>query len=134
MREYQLYIGGGWRPGQAGTAPAVSPSSGETFAQVAVGGPGDVDAAVSAGAAAFPVWSATSPFERALACEQVAAAVIAARDELADVLTRDQGKPLAESLDEVDELAVYFRMAGEDAKRVAGSLPASTSAGRRVLI
>ncbi len=49
------------------------------------------------------------------------------------MLTRDQGKPLAEALDEVDELAVYFRMAGEDAKRVAGELPASTSAGRRVL-
>ena len=133
MREYQLYIGGGWRPGQAGTAPAVSPSSGETFARVAVGGPADVDAAVSAAAAAWPAWAAASPFDRALACEQVAAAVLAARDDLADVLTRDQGKPLAESLDEVDELAVYFRMAGEDAKRVAGSLPASTSAGRRVL-
>ncbi len=133
MREYQLYIGGGWRAGQAGTAPAVSPSSGETFARVAVGGPADVDAAVSAAAAAWPAWAAASPFDRALACEQVAAAVLAARDDLADVLTRDQGKPLAEALDEVDELAVYFRMAGEDAKRVAGSLPASTSAGRRVL-
>jgi acyl-CoA reductase-like NAD-dependent aldehyde dehydrogenase len=133
MREYQLYIGGGWRPGQAGTAPAISPSSGETFARVAVGGPADVDAAVSAAAAAWPAWAAASPFDRALACEQVAAAVLAARDDLADVLTRDQGKPLAEALDEVDELAVYFRMAGEDAKRMAGSLPASTSAGRRVL-
>ena len=133
MREYQLYIGGGWRAGQGGTAPAVSPSSGETFARVAVGGPADVDAAVSAAAAAWPAWAAASPFDRALACEQVAAAVLAARDDLADVLTRDQGKPLAEALDEVDELAVYFRMAGEDAKRMAGSLPASTSAGRRVL-
>jgi acyl-CoA reductase-like NAD-dependent aldehyde dehydrogenase len=99
MREYQLYIGGGWRPGQAGTAPAVSPSSGETFARVAVGGAADVDAAVSAAAAAWPAWAAASPFDRALASEQVAAAVLAARDDLADVLTRDQGKPLTEALD-----------------------------------
>ena len=133
MRDYQLYIGGGWRPGEAGTAPAVSPSSGETFASTAVGGPGDVDAAVAAAAAAFPAWAAASPFERAGQLEQVAAAIAAAREPLADVLTRDQGKPLAEARDEVDELGVYFRMAGEDAKRLAGTLPASTSAGRRVL-
>src|SRR6185312_4687371 len=99
----------------------------------AVGGPGDVDAAVAAAAAAFPAWAAASPFERAGHLEQVAAAIAAAREPLADVLTRDQGKPLAEARDEVDELGVYFRMAGEDAKRLAGSLPASTSAGRRVL-
>jgi succinate-semialdehyde dehydrogenase/glutarate-semialdehyde dehydrogenase len=60
--------------------------------------------------------------------------VVTRRDELARVLSRDQGKPLvAEAYDEVDELAEYFRMAGEDAKRAAGSLPASTSAERRVL-
>jgi acyl-CoA reductase-like NAD-dependent aldehyde dehydrogenase len=89
MRERQLYIGGAWRPGQAGPGPAVSPSSGETFATVAVGGPADVDAAVTAAAAAWPTWAAAWPFERAQVCEQVAAAVLAARDDLADVLTRD---------------------------------------------
>jgi acyl-CoA reductase-like NAD-dependent aldehyde dehydrogenase len=133
VREHLLYIGGSWRAGEAGTATASSPSSGEVFASTAVGGPGDVDAAVDAAAAAWPPWAAMSPFERARCCEQVAAAVAGARDQLADVLTRDQGKPLAEAADEVGELAVYFRMAGEDAKRSAGSLPASTSAGRRIL-
>jgi acyl-CoA reductase-like NAD-dependent aldehyde dehydrogenase len=133
MREHLLYIDGSWRPGEGGTATATSPSSGEAFASTAVGGPGDVDAAVAAAAAAWPAWTAASPFDRARECEQVAAAVQRRRDQLADVLTRDQGKPLAEARDEVDELAVYFRMAGEDAKRREGSLPASTSAGRRIL-
>lgn len=133
MREHQLYVGGGWRPGEFGTAPAISPSSGEIFASTAVGGPGDVDAAVAAAASAWPAWAARSPFERARHCEQIATAIAVHRDELADVLTRDQGKPLAEALDEVDELGVYFRMAGEDAKRREGSLPASTSADRRIL-
>jgi succinate-semialdehyde dehydrogenase/glutarate-semialdehyde dehydrogenase len=65
---------------------------------------------------------------------RIAAGVIGRRDELARALTQDQGKPLAaEACDEVDELAVYFTMAGEDAKRMAGSLPASTAADRRVL-
>ncbi|HEY1640504.1 MAG TPA: aldehyde dehydrogenase family protein [Streptosporangiaceae bacterium] len=133
MRDYQLYVGGSWRAGEAGTAPAVSPSSGEVFASTAVAGPGDVDAAVAAAAAAFPAWAAASPFERAGLCEQVAAAIAGASESLADVLTRDQGKPLAEARDEVGELGEYFRMAAADARRLAGSLPASTSAGRRVL-
>jgi acyl-CoA reductase-like NAD-dependent aldehyde dehydrogenase len=90
---------------------------------VVAGGRADVDAAVTAAAAAWPHWAAASPLERAEACGLVATAIAARRDELADVLTRDQGKPLAECLDEVDQLAVYFRMAGEDAKRLAGELP-----------
>jgi acyl-CoA reductase-like NAD-dependent aldehyde dehydrogenase len=94
-----------------------------------------VDDAVTAAAAAWPAWAAASAFERAAWCGQIAAGVRHRRDELAAVLTQDQGKPLAaEAFDEVDELAEYFVMAGEDAKRSAGSLPASTSAGRRVAV
>jgi len=134
VREHRLYIGGSWRAGGGGTAEAISPSTGETFATVAVADPGDVDAAVVAAATAFAEWSAASPFERAGACERIVAAIAARRDELAAALAQDQGKPLvAEAYDEVDELAVYFTMAGEDAKRMAGALPASTSADRRVL-
>ena len=133
MREHRLYIGGDWRPGGAGTTEAISPSDGEPFATVAVADAADVDAAVTAAAGAFAEWSAASPFDRAAACERIAAGIAARREELAGALTQDQGKPLvAEAYDEVDELGVYFTMAGEDAKRVAGSLPASTSAGRRV--
>jgi acyl-CoA reductase-like NAD-dependent aldehyde dehydrogenase len=135
MREHLLYIGGSWRAGEAGPAPAVSPSSGQTFASVAVAGRGDVDDAVAAASAGWPAWAAASPFERAGWCGQIADSIRSRRDELAEVLSRDQGKPLAaEARDEVDELAEYFRMAGEDAKRAAGSLPASSSAQRRVLI
>ena len=55
--------------------------------------------------------------------------------ELAHALSEDQGKPLvAEAYAEVDELSEYFHMAGEDAKRLEGSLPPSTSAGARVLV
>jgi succinate-semialdehyde dehydrogenase/glutarate-semialdehyde dehydrogenase len=134
MREYLLYIGGSWHPGGAGVAAAVSPSSGERFASVAVAGPADVDAAVTAARAAQPGWAALSAFERAAWCAEVAGAVTGRREELAHALTQDQGKPLvAEAYDEVSELAEYFRMAGEDAKRLAGELPPSVSAGRRVL-
>ena len=124
MREHRLYVGGSWRSGGGGTADAVSPSTGETFATVAVADQADVDAAVAAAAAAFGEWAATSAFDRAAACERIVAGIGARREELARALTQDQGKPLvAEAYDEVDELAVYFTMAGEDAKRMAGTLP-----------
>jgi succinate-semialdehyde dehydrogenase/glutarate-semialdehyde dehydrogenase len=129
-----LYINGGWRGGRAAPAAAVSPSSGETFASVATGTPADIDDAVAAASAAWPDWAAASPFDRAACCQRVIAGITGRREELARALTEDQGKPLAaEAYDEVDELAEYFRMAGEDAKRREGGLPASTSAGRRIL-
>jgi len=134
MPEHLLYIGGQWRPGGAGTAPAVSPSSGRQFATVAVAGPADVDAAVAAARAAQPGWAALSAFDRAAWCLAVAAAIEARRDDLAHALAEDQGKPLAaEARDEVAELAEYFRMAAADAKRLAGTIPPSVAAGRRVL-
>src|ERR1700738_4121918 len=135
MRQHLLYIDGGWRGGRGGTAEATSPSSGETFAPVAVAGPADVDDAVRAAAVAWPAWAGASAFDRARWCEQVITAIAGRREELARALTLDQGKPLvAVAYDEVDELAEYFRMAGEDAKRRAGTLPQSVSAGRRILI
>jgi succinate-semialdehyde dehydrogenase/glutarate-semialdehyde dehydrogenase len=134
MREHLLYIGGGWRRGGGGTVPAVSPSTGEPFATVTAAGPADVDAAVGAAQAAWPGWAARSAFERAQWCSAVAAAIGARAEELARALTQDQGKPLvAEAYDEVSELAGYFTMAAEDAKRLAGEIPPSVSAGRRVL-
>ena len=134
MDEHLLYIGGQWRAGRLAPDPATSPATGETFASVAAAGPADVDDAVRAAARAWPDWAARSPFERAAWCERVATAILGRRDDLARVLTLDQGKPLlAEAYDEVDELAEYFRMAAADVRRLDGVFPPSTSAGRRVI-
>jgi len=114
VREYLICVGGTWREGRAGTMTAVSPASGATFASVAVASPADVDDAVAAAGAAWPSWAALPVFERAACCQAVAAAIDTHADDLARVLTEDQGKPLAaEARDEVAELAEYFRMAAE---------------------
>jgi succinate-semialdehyde dehydrogenase/glutarate-semialdehyde dehydrogenase len=134
MRDYMICVGGTWREGRAGRMPAVSPATGEEFASVAVASAADVDDAVAAAGTAGPAWAALSAFERAACCRAVAAAIDDHADGLARELTRDQGKPLeAEARDEVSELAGYFRMAAEDAIRLAGGAPPSTSASRRVL-
>ena len=66
--------------------------------------------------------------------ERVAELIEERRDDLARTLTLDQGKPLhAESYGEVEELVVYWKMAAADATRLAGSMPPSVDAGKRVL-
>jgi succinate-semialdehyde dehydrogenase/glutarate-semialdehyde dehydrogenase len=135
MRDYLLYVNGAWHRGGSGSMPATNPSTGESFASVAVADLEDVDRAVAAARVAFVSWARLSAFERATCCESVVAALRLRREELARALTEDQGKPLvAEAYGEVDELCEYFHMAGEDAKRLEGSMPPSTSADARVLV
>lgn len=125
--------GGEWVDG-AHTFTAFSPSSGEELATVVEGDAHLAGRAVEAAAAAAPRWAATPPAERAAHLEAAGAAIAAHRDELARILTADQGKPLFEALDEVDELVAYFTMAAADATRIEGSIPPSISAERRVLV
>ena len=115
-------------------APCFNPSTGDVLGSYVLGTPEDIDDAVSAAGRAQLAWARVSAFERAAACERVASEIVARRDELALLLSLDQGKPLhAEAYDEVDELVVYFSMAAADATRGGGSMPPSTSAARRVL-
>jgi acyl-CoA reductase-like NAD-dependent aldehyde dehydrogenase len=113
---------------------ASSPATGEIIGTVPEGSRADVRQAIAAANEASRDWAAGSPFERAAALERVVELIVERRDGLARTLTLDQGKPLhAESYGEVDELAEYFHMAGEDAKRLEGSMPPSTNAGKRIL-
>ena len=133
--EHGLLIDGAWVPAADGrTAQASSPSTGETIALVAMAGPGDIDAAVAAARRAAPGWAAMGAFERGRVLERMVAAVADRRDDLVQALSADQGKPLAESADEVAELEIYLRMAAADGVRLEGRVPPSVDPGRRVLL
>ena len=131
-----IYIAGEWAPASGGaTFEATSPASGAVIGNLSEGGREDAARAIAAAAAAAPAWGRTSPFERAAALERIAAAIEARRDELARVLTLDQGKPLhAEAFGEVEELILYFKMAAADATRIEGLIPPSVDAAKRVLV
>jgi succinate-semialdehyde dehydrogenase/glutarate-semialdehyde dehydrogenase len=131
----ELLIGGRWQPALAGeTFPATSPATGEEIAQVAQGDREDARAAVAAALAAFRGWSAETAFARARALHRIAEVCAARREELARAATLDQGKPLAEAYDEVDELVAMWHAAAEDGVRLEGSIPASMGPGKRVLV
>jgi acyl-CoA reductase-like NAD-dependent aldehyde dehydrogenase len=131
----ELFIGGAWRPAEGRAVfTASSPATGERLGDVAEGTRGDARDAVAAAAAAFSGWAAETAFARGRALHRVADACAARRDELALAATLDQGKPLSESFDEVDELIAMWRGAAEDGVRLEGSIPASSSPGKRVLV
>ncbi|MCW2613297.1 MAG: ald 1 [Frankiales bacterium] len=93
-----LYIGGQWcAPLADGRIDVHEASTGEVLATVPSGGPADVDAAVGAAVDAFPAWSSTSVKERADVLRQVADALEAREDELAEVMAREVGTPIASS-------------------------------------
>jgi succinate-semialdehyde dehydrogenase/glutarate-semialdehyde dehydrogenase len=131
-----MFIDGEWRDAASGaTTEATSPATGESLGPVAEGGREDARLAIAAANAAFPSWAARTGFERAELLHRVADVCERRRDELARVLTLDQGKPLkAEAEGEVGELIEFWRMAAEDGKRIEGTIPESAAPGRRVLL
>ena len=131
----KLFIGGKWRAAEGGAvSQASSPATGEPLCEVAEGTRADASAAVAAAVAGFGGWATETAFARARALHRIADACAARRDQLAHAATLDQGKPLSESFDEVDELVAMWRGAAEDGVRLEGSIPASSSPGKRVLV
>jgi acyl-CoA reductase-like NAD-dependent aldehyde dehydrogenase len=131
-----MFVDGDWRDAASGhSVDATSPATGESLGPVAEGDRVDARRAIAAAAAAFPSWAARTGFERAELLHRVANICERRRDELARLLTLDQGKPLkAEAEGEVGELIEFWRMAAEDGKRLQGVIPESAAPGKRVLL
>ncbi len=121
----RLWIDGDWRDAETGaTFAATSPVTGEGLGEVVEGTRADARAAVRAAAAAARDWERETAFARARMLHRVADRCADRRDELAMAATLDQGKPLSESYDEVDELLAMWHAAAEDGVRIEGSIPA----------
>ena len=136
VKDYPMYVAGEWTTGGSDTRlEATSPATGEVIGTVPEGTREDARRAIAVASEAWPAWAARSAFERAAAMERIAGIIEERRDDLAQTLTLDQGKPLkAEAYDEVDELIEYFRMASADATRLDGLMPPSVDADKRVFL
>src|SRR5918995_1621203 len=131
----RLFVGGEWEEARSGaTVQATSPATGESLGHVAQAGREDARRAIAAAKDASPAWGAGTAFERADALRRVAAACERRRDELARACTLDQGKPISESYDEVDELVAMLHGSAEDGLRLEGSIPPSMTPGAHVLL
>ncbi len=93
MKQYTLLIGGE-HVATSHHAPVANPSSGDVVGYMPLGSEADLDRAVAAATEAFKIWSQVSNEERASACRAVAEKINEHAEELAQILTREQGKPL----------------------------------------
>jgi succinate-semialdehyde dehydrogenase / glutarate-semialdehyde dehydrogenase len=131
----QLWIGGSWRDSSDGARfPVHDPASGEALATVADGAPEDGLAAVAAADAAQRRWAANAPRQRAEVLRRAFELLVARTDDLAELIVRENGKPLAEARGEVAYAAEFFRWYSEEAVRLEGTISTAPSGGNRILV
>ncbi|WP_149139482.1 NAD-dependent succinate-semialdehyde dehydrogenase [Gemmobacter caeruleus] len=113
------HIDGRWTAAPDAADFAVTdPASGGLVARVAALGPAETDAAIAAATAAFPAWRDRLPQERARILRQWAALMLAATEDLALIMTLEQGKPLAESRGEIAYAAEFLEWYAAEAMRM----------------
>ena len=110
------FVGGAF-VGGAGRFAVTDPATGEVVAEVARLTADDARRAVDAAAAAFPAWAASLPQERSALLRRWYDQIIAHREDLARVMTAEQGKPLSEARGEIDYAASFIEFYAEEAKR-----------------
>lgn len=128
-----MYINGSWREGHAHFA-VHNPATGELLAQVAESTPEDVKAAIAAAHAAFNHWSETTAYERSALLYKTHELMLAEKQELAHLMTTEQGKPLRAALNEVQYAADFLLWFAEEAKRIGGRSIPSARAEQRFMV
>ena len=136
MDEYvKLFVGGAWRDGADGDRiPVENPATREIFAEVAAGTPADAIAAVHAADHAQKAWAKVAPRTRAevlRACWQI---LTDHTDELAELIVREHGKPLADAKGEIAYSAEFFRWNAEEAVRIRGEIGLAPSGANRMIV
>ncbi|MFE0150374.1 NAD-dependent succinate-semialdehyde dehydrogenase [Nonomuraea sp. NPDC059007] len=130
-----LHIGGRSTPaGDGGRFDVTDPATGEVIASVADATPADALTAVSAAADAAESWSATTPRYRSEVLRQAFELMSEQADDLAALISRENGKALPDALAEVAYAAEFFRWYAEEAVRAGGSVLTAPSGGNRILV
>ena len=112
------YVGGRWvAAGDGSTLPVTDPATGAEIGRVARLSADESAAATDAAAAAFPAWSGALPQERAARLRRWFELMRENREDLARIMTREQGKPLSEARGEIDYAASFLEFYSEEAKR-----------------
>jgi succinate-semialdehyde dehydrogenase/glutarate-semialdehyde dehydrogenase len=131
----QAYIDGAWVDADSGATFAVAdPATGETIAHVPRMGAAETRRAIEAAQRALPAWRTMLAKDRARIMRRWADLMLDRSDELAALLTTEQGKPLAESRVEIAYAASFLEWFGEEAKRVYGDTIPTYMSDRRIVV
>ncbi|KKB86804.1 succinate-semialdehyde dehydrogenase [Devosia limi DSM 17137] len=127
-----LYIGGRWLPGA--DIAVVNPSTEEVLARVANASVADATAAVDAAAAAAAGWRDTPARQRAEILRRCFVLMTERHEEIATLISLENGKSLVDARGEVTYAAEFFRWYGEEAVRVGGEFRTAPSGSNRILV
>lgn len=118
LARHFAYVGGAWVAGaQSDAFDVTDPASGAVLGSVAKLNGDDSRAAVDAAHAAFPHWAGLLPQERGAILRRWRDLILENREDLARIMTAEQGKPISESRGEIDYAASFFEFYAEEARR-----------------
>ncbi|WP_372524304.1 aldehyde dehydrogenase family protein [Piscinibacter sp.] len=129
MNTFNNLINGEWVAG-AGTLPNINPSdTTDVIGHYAQADEAQTEAAIAAARAAFPAWSQSTPQQRFDVLDAVGTEILARKDELGRMLSREEGKTLPEGIGETVRAAMIFKFFAGEALRVGGEVMASVRPG-----
>ena len=128
-----MFINGEWKE-TTETFAVYNPATGEEIGQVANGRKADAHEAIQAAHAAFATWSTTTAYQRSAILYRAYQIMVERKEDLAYLMTREQGKPLKAARNEVQYGADFLLWFAEEAKRVYGETIPSARANQRFIV
>jgi succinate-semialdehyde dehydrogenase/glutarate-semialdehyde dehydrogenase len=131
----QCYVDGQWLDARAGgTRQVTNPATGAVIGTVPNAGTAETRIAIEAAAAAFPAWAARTAKDRATLLRRWHDLMLANADDLATLMTAEQGKPLAEAKGEITYAASFIEWFAEEGKRVYGDVIPGHQPDKRIFV
>jgi succinate-semialdehyde dehydrogenase/glutarate-semialdehyde dehydrogenase len=131
----RAFIGGEWvNAAEGGTHPVLNPATREMIGTVPVMGASETRHAIQAASGAFPAWAARTAKERAVILRRWYELLMANQEDLATLMTAEQGKPLAEARGEIAYAASFIEWFAEEGKRLYGDIIPGHQPDKRLLV
>jgi succinate-semialdehyde dehydrogenase/glutarate-semialdehyde dehydrogenase len=135
LLKQDAWIAGSWSSAPDGRRIAIhNPANGSVVGEVPMMGAAETKLAIEAAAAALPMWSRKTAKERAVILRRFADLMIANTNDLAIIMTAEQGKPLAESKGEIAYAASFIEWFAEEGKRIYGDVIPTFRGDSRVMV
>jgi succinate-semialdehyde dehydrogenase/glutarate-semialdehyde dehydrogenase len=129
------YINGKWVQSDSGATVKVrNPATGELVGEVPAMGTAETRRAIESASRAFPAWRAALASERCAILRKLYDLMLANIEDLAVIMTAEQGKPLAESRGEIRYAASFIEWFSEEGKRIYGDTIPQNAKGRRIIV
>ncbi len=134
MKKYDLYVNGEWNDFGLERLDVKNPATNEVVATVPIGGANEAKEAVDAAYHAFKSWSALSVYERSDLIWKWYHLIEANKEDIAKIMTAEQGKPLKEAIGEMTYANGFLSWFAEEGKRVYGEMIPATQANKRIFV